>query len=302
MLSAAAVAAIAFLCTAPGDDPSAIVAKMAANVEASLDARRQFVYKQKVNARLVRTNGQVARAEKREYTVAPGPERTEKTLVTLAGEYHKSKKEIIHYDKPGFEKGGMDIDGGIMDDLIDDLVNDKDSRDGIPHSFFPLTTKDLPSYKFTLKPPVEVKGRKAFVVGFEPLPGRKNLCLEAGKRKNQDNDDEGDDDDCPIRYRPWKGEVVVDAEEYQPVRVYSDLTFKMPWGVKVFLGTNLRQTGFSVSYNRVAPNVWFPATYGTEFRLDVLFGYKRVITLALDSSDFQRTDAKSEIRFQTEEK
>jgi hypothetical protein len=65
---------------------------------------------------------------------------------------------------------------------------------------------------------------------------------------------------------------------------------------------SLRQTGFAVSYARVAPNVWFPATYGTEFRLDVLFGYKRVITLALDSSDFQRTDAKSEIRFQTDEK
>jgi hypothetical protein len=223
--------------------------------------------------------------------------------VSVAGEYHKSKKEIIRYDKPGFEKGGMDIDGGIIEDLIDDLVNDKDSRDGIPHSFFPLATKDLSSYKFTLKPPVEVKGRKAFVVGFEPLPGRKNLCLEVGKGKsNKGEDEDGDDDDCPILYRPWKGEVVVDAEEYQPVRIYSDLTFKMPWGVKVFLGTNLRQTGFAVSYARVAPNVWFPATYGTEFRLDVLFGYKRVITLALDSSDFQRTDAKSEIRFQTDEK
>jgi hypothetical protein len=274
-------AALVLLCASgeatPVADPSAIVAKMAANVEASQEARRQFVYKQKVNARLVRTNGQVARAEKREYTVAPGPDRTEKTLVSVAGEYHKSKKEIIRYDKPGFEKGGMDIDGGIIEDLIDDLVNDKDSRDGIPHSFFPLATKDLSSYKFTLKPPVEGKSNKG-------------------------EDEDGDDDDCPILYRPWKGEVVVDAEEYQPVRIYSDLTFKMPWGVKVFLGTNLRQTGFAVSYARVAPNVWFPATYGTEFRLDVLFGYKRVITLALDSSDFQRTDAKSEIRFQTDEK
>ena len=72
----------------------------------------------------------------------------------------------------------------------------------------------------------------------------------------------------------------------------------MPWGVKVFLGTNLRQTGFSVSYVRVDSGVWFPATYGTEFRLDLLFGYHRVITLAMDSNDFRKTGAESEITFQ----
>lgn len=269
--------AVSFVLLSAAEDADAIMKRMAANMEAAQEARRQYVYKQKVNAKLVRTNGQIARAEKREYTAAPGPERTEKTLVNLVGEYHKSRKEIIRYDKPGFEKGGMDIDGGLMEDLVEDLVNDKESRDGIPHGFFPLATKDLPAYKFTYKSATEVKGRKAHVIAFEPA------------RKGLDGEDT----------RPWKGEVVVDAEEFQPVRIYSDLDFKMPWGVKVFLGTDLRQTGFSVSYARLAPGVWFPATYGTEFRLNVLFGYKRVITLALDSSDFQRTTAKSEIQFDT---
>lgn len=285
----AAATGLVFLATEQ-EDPTVIMQRMAANMESTTDARRQYVYKQKINARLVRTNGQVARAEKREYTVAPNAEKTEKTLISLQGEYHKSKKDIVRYTEPGFEKGGLDIDGGIMEDLVDDLVNDKDTRDGIPHSFFPLRKKDLPAYKFTYLGATEVKGRKAHRIKFEPV-GKVSSCVNIGSDES---------DDCSTR--PWKGEAVVDAEEYLPVRIYSDLTFKMPWGVKVFLGTNLRQTGFSVSYTRVAPNVWFPVSYGTEFRLDVLFGYKRVITLAMDSSEFQRTDAKSEITFQTEEK
>ena len=65
----------------------------------------------------------------------------------------------------------------------------------------------------------------------------------------------------------------------------------------MFLGTNLRQTGFSVTYVRVAENVWFPATYGTEFRFNVLWGYKRTVTLSMESSAFQKTNATSKINY-----
>ena len=67
----------------------------------------------------------------------------------------------------------------------------------------------------------------------------------------------------------------------RPLGIDSQLAFKIPWGIRVFLGTNLSQTGFSVNYQRVAENVWFPVTYGTEFRVSVLFRYKRTITLFL---------------------
>jgi len=265
------------------EDPNEIMRRMAASIESSVEARRQYVYKQKVRARLLRPNGRVARQESREYTVAPGPEITEKTLVSLAGEYHKSKTDIIKYDKPGFEKGGIDIDGDVMRDLVDDLVDDKKSRDGIPHDLFPISTKDLTAYTFTFQEETVEKGRKTYRIAFQPA--RKSTCVSIGG-----------EDDCGDS-KPWKGEVLVDAEEFQPVRIYTDLAFKMPWGVKVFLGTNIRQVGFSVAYARLAPNVWFPVSYGTEFKLDVLFGYHRVITLALDSSEFRRGEAKSEIRF-----
>ena len=280
---AAAAMSCLLMSSVAAQDPDEIMRRMAASVEASVDARRQYVYKQRVTARLLRTNGHVARQETRVYTAAPGPEKTEKTLVSLAGEYHKSRTQIVKYDTPGFEKGGIDIDGGIMADLVDELVNDKTSRDGIPHKMFPLRKRDLAAYTFTFKETTEVKGRKAYRIAFEPA--HKTTCLSIGS-----------EDECGDS-RPWRGEVVVDAEEFQPVRIYTDLSFKMPWGVKVFLGTNIRQVGFSVAYSRLGRDVWFPVSYGTEFKLDLLFGYHRVITLALDSSEFQRGEAKSEIKY-----
>jgi hypothetical protein len=273
--------------TAP-EDARAIMTRVAANMESSADARRHYVYQQKVKGRIVQTNGRPARQETRIYQAVPGPDRTDKKLVSLEGEYHKSKNEIIRYTEPGFKKGGLDLDGELMEDLIDDLVNDKKSRDGIPHSLFPLATKDLPAYKFTLVETKDYKGRRTHRIAFEPATKPEN-CVNIGK---------SDEDDCATK--PWKGEALIDAEEYQPVTIYTDLTFKMPWGVKVFLGTDLRQTGFSVSYTRVAPNVWFPSSYGTEFRLDVFFRYKRVITIAMESADFRKTDASSEIKYETE--
>lgn len=279
---------LAILAMAPAlmaaGDAAAIMAKMAERMEAGVEARRQYVYEQRVKSSMIRTNGRMARREDRLYRVLPGPEKTEKKLLQLDGEYHKSKDEVIRYNEASYRKdGAIDLDGDILEDLTKDLVDAKDSRDGIPHSLFPLTKKDLRYYAFTLRETAEVKGRKAHRIEFVPR-AKKEVC--------------GKDEDCD--WRPWKGEALVDAEEFQPVRIATDMTFKMPWGVRVFLGTNLRQTGFSVTYERVAPGVWFPATYGTEFRLDVLFGYKRVIALNLESRDFRRAEAESSITFETD--
>jgi len=93
------------------------------------------------------------------------------------------------------------------------------------------------------------------------------------------------------------GEAWIDAAELQPVRIDTHLAFKIPWAVRTFLGTNLKQTGFAITYQRVAEGVWFPATYGTEFQIDVLFFYKRTITMNLESTGFQKTDATSKIEY-----
>lgn len=265
------------------DDPGAIMARMAANVEQAASARRQYVYQQSVRASLVRSNGDVARREKREYTALPTDTRTDKQLVKFQGEYRRGK-QMVPYSEPGYKYKGTDIDGALLSELVDDLVNNKESRDGIPHSLFPLASKDLPAYRFALKGQSVLQGRAVWEIAFEP--GQKQGCITV--------------DECDSH--PWSGTVWVDAEELQPVRIQTRLAARVPWGVRVFLGTNLRQTGFSISYTRAGEHVWFPSTYGTEFHLNVLWGYKRTVTLSMENSGFRRTGAESTIEYRMDEK
>jgi hypothetical protein len=265
-------------------DAAELMAKMTANVEQATDARRLYVYEQKVRSSLVRAGGQISRWEKRTYTVLPTPSAVEKKMTSFSGEYRNGKK-MCPYTEPGFKYKDLDIDGDLLSDLTKDLVDDPKSRDGIPHSLFPLRTADLKSYKFASKGETTIKGRRTFVIDFNPATSQ-DVCVHIGDG----------DDDCDSK--PWKGTVWIDAEELQPARIQSELAYKVPWGVRVFLGTNLSQTGFSLAYDRVAENVWFPVTYGTEFRLAVLWGYKRTITLSLESSGFRKADVNSNITYE----
>ena len=62
------------LCALPvlGQDAASIMAKVAANVEQATDARKQYIYHQRVRSSLVRASGDVGRREKREYSAFPG--------------------------------------------------------------------------------------------------------------------------------------------------------------------------------------------------------------------------------------
>lgn len=263
------------------DDAAAIMTKVAANVEKSTGARRQYVYKQSIISNLVRSNGKIARKENREYEVFPTQTGSEKKLVSLQGRVRRGNQSTDYTDA-GFKDKNLDIDGDLMRELIDDLVDDKQSRDGIPPSLFPLSTKDLPGYRFTSNGDVVYQGRRTLRILFEPVVKRHCITI-------------GGDDECDSP--SWKGEAWIDAEELQPVRIQTQQAFQVPWGVKLFLGTNVQQSGFAITYQRVAENVWFPVSYGTEFRFNVLWGYKRTVTLSLASSDFQKASAASKIEY-----
>jgi hypothetical protein len=263
---------LAFLAaiTAYSETAGEIMAKVAANMERTAAERRQFVYQQTVHSRFIRTNGKVARQETRQYSVLPTEGATKKTLDSVEGEIHDGKK-ITKYTDPKTRGKGMDLDGALLESLAEDLVDDKDSRDGISKTLFPLGADAVAKYDFVLIDTKDYKGRLTHRLTFKPKPG-------SGET--------------------WIGDISIDAAEYQPVQIATDLNFKMPMVVRVMFGSNIRQTGFAVSYKRVAENVWFPVSYGSEFRLDLLFGYKRNITMALTSSGFQRTQAESKIDFE----
>jgi hypothetical protein len=264
--------ALAFLLAPPETALTAeeIMARVAKNQDAAEEARARYVYKQDVLARLMKGGGKLAREEKREYTVTPAPKGVTKTLARFEGRYEKGGK-IYPYDKPGYQYKDTDIDGDLIDDLVDDLVNDKKSKDGLETDLFPLRASKLGKYNFTLLESKPYRGRAAQRIGFEP-------------RDKKDFD--------------WKGEAWIDAEEYQPVVVTSQFSRGLPAAVKILLGTNIKQLGFTIEYTRVAPGVWFPVSFGTEFYVRAVFFYARTITMALKSSDFRATDVTSAISYE----
>ncbi len=259
--------------TAPAPSLDEVLKRVAENQEKAVAARLSIVYTQETRTRLMRGGGKLAREEKRRYTVVPTATTSEKKLELFEGQYRKGGV-LLPYTDPKFRYKDMDIDGDLVEDMTNDMVNDKQSRDGIPKDMFPLTAKEQEHYAYRLAGVQKVNGVDALRLTFEPKKG----------------DEE----------RAWAGEVLVDAAEFQPIRVVTKLAFNIPWAVKVFLGTNVRQLGFTVTYRKVAEGLWFPISYGTEFHLRVLFGYARTIALSLDNRDFRRASADSAIQFETE--
>ncbi|MBI5083699.1 MAG: hypothetical protein HZB13_03760 [Acidobacteria bacterium] len=252
-----------------------ILAKLADSQERAVEARKSIVYRQDTWVRLLRTNGKLSREEKRQYTVAPTPEGFDKKLERFEGRYEQGG-QMHSYGQPDHKYKGMDIDGDLIRDLTNDLVNDTKTRDGFSKDLFPLTSSEQRHYVFKLEGTRRVAGVEALRVTFEP-------------KKDQDGDDD----------RAWAGEVLIHPEEFQPLLVTTRLAFKIPMAVKVMLGIDIKQLGFSVTYRKTADGLWFPSTYGTEFGLKIFFGYKRNITMNVTNTEFRRTEAVSHITFET---
>ena len=74
------------------------MARVAANQAKSVEARKQFVYKQEVTDALRRTNGKTACQEKREYTVAPGPNGVTRKIGEV-GERRGKLRRRLEYER-----------------------------------------------------------------------------------------------------------------------------------------------------------------------------------------------------------
>jgi len=261
-------------------DIDQIMSRVALNQAKSQDSRQDWVYSQKQVLRMIRGNGKLAREERREYLIVPKRRRIQKQLTKFEGKYQDGRKEGS-YDKPGYQYKSLDIDGELLDDMSNDMTDNKDSRDGIDRSLFPLTYHQQLKYSFHLKATESYRGHEVYRVSFEPKPH-----------------EHADDEDDFL----WKGEALIDAAEYQPVLVNTSMATKIPMAVKILLGTNIRGLGFSVSYRKFADGVWFPVSYGGEFDVRAVFFYKRKISVSMVNSDFRRADVTSNIAYAIEDK
>lgn len=263
---------------AAAEQPSldVILGRLADSQERQEAARSAIVYRQETSMKMLRGAGRPVREERRIYTVAPSPQGFSKKLESFEGRYAEGKK-MVSYDSPEFRKGKrLDLDGELMESLYNDLVNDGSSRDGISRDAFPLTRDQQRRYSFTLMGRQKVAGVEAYRIGFEP-------------RKDEDWEDSS----------PWAGEVLVHPEDFQPIRVTTRFSEKIPGWVKVVFGISIKQLGFNVVYRRLNDGLWFPHTFGTEFHLRIFFGYARDVTFSLENSDFRRAAADSTITYET---
>lgn len=243
-----------------------IMARVAENQDRSEALRKQYVYKQHIHIVSHKPGGKLLREETTDYDVVPMPDKTEKQLKLLTGRYwHKGKYEDFQ-GEPAPEADSLD--GNLIKDFRDDLANDK-SKDGLGKDLFPLTSEEQKDYQFKLLGQETENGRSVYHIRFWP------------KDKNDIT---------------WAGDAYIDAAEFEPVRVFTKLSRRIPFFVRTLLGTDVPGIGFNVVYQREAEGVWFPVTFGTEFGIHAIFFINRDVSIALQNSAFERTHVESRIK------
>ncbi len=205
-----------------------IMARVAANQDRSEAMRKEFVYRQHIHVLTHKPGGKLLREETTDYDVTPLPDGTEKKLKTLNGRYLLKGKYQNFTGEP--VPAPDSLDGGLIKDFRDDLSNEK-SKDGLAKDLFPLTSEEQKKYKFSLLGQETQEGRNVYHIGFRP--------------KDKDDID-------------WAGEAYIDAVEFEPVRVFTKLSRRIPFMVRTMLGTDLPGIGFNVVYARQEDGVWFP--------------------------------------------
>lgn len=258
---------------AASPDVHQIMARVAENQAKTQDARRDFVYHQKQAVIIRRAGGRVAREEHREYEVVPADRGSQRKLLSVQGRYQR-KGEYVLFDQPNGDATGVvtGIDAGLIDGFSEEMTQDHNTRDGIANDQFPLTYHQQWKYHFRFVDEETYRGRRVYRVAFDPLD----------------------------RFG-WKGEALIDADEYQPVFITTKMAHGLPLPIQTLLGTDVRGYGFSVSYQKFGDGVWFPVSYGGEFSVRALFFYKRTISVSLTNSDFRRVDVNSTVRYSPSE-
>lgn len=262
-------------------DIDEIMRRVALNQAKSQELRTNYVYHQKQVLRMIRGTKKVAREERREYTITPKFRGIERELVHFEGKYEKNGKYLT-FDKPGFKHKDLDLDGELLNELANDMMHDKNGKDGISNDLFPLTYHRQQKYNFKFLKAETFRGAKAYRIRFEPKVKPRVSDLENGAI--------------------WKGEALIDAEEYQPIQVATQMAWKMPMAIRTLLGTNLHGVGFTVNYQKFEDGLWFPVSYGGEFELRAVFLYHRIMTINMTNSDFRRTDVQSNVAYAVEDK
>ncbi|MBY0505146.1 MAG: hypothetical protein K2X03_14635 [Bryobacteraceae bacterium] len=262
-------------CASPTADE--IMQRVIENQTRAQEARKNWVYTQEIFARSTQRNKTLMREETRTFRVLPNEKGNKRESLSVAGQ-RRVKGKLVTYDK-----AIPDDEDDSIDEWVSDLAKGKDDdekgnslRDAFSPGAFPLAGDKLKGYIFTRKPDTEFRGHAVYAVEYKPL-------------KNGKYDYVGG---------PWEGEVLVEKESFQPVFISSFLEFKMPAAVKILLGTNIRDLGFKMEYDKFG-DVWFPVKGSGEFKVDAVWFFKRNGSYSMKCYDFRKGTADSSITFTT---
>jgi hypothetical protein len=256
-----------------------IMVRVAANQDRSESLRKEYVYKQHIHIATHKPKSRMMREETADYDVVPLPDGTQKQLKSLTGRYWTKGKYVAFQGKPVPEAAGTDADliqnlrnhepvpeagrtdADLIHNLRNNLLNDK-SKDGLAHDLFPLTSEEQKNYQFKLLGQEVEAGRSVYHIAFAPK-----------------------DEEEPT----WAGEAFIDAAEFQPVRVFTRMSRRIPLLVRT-MWFDLPGFGFNVVYKRQEDGVWFPSSFGTEFQMQfgpLFFFNNRDISISLQNSGFE---------------
>jgi len=266
-----------------------IMSRVAANQDRSEAARSHYVYIQ--HAHTLSRKGKTTHCEEvTDFRILPTDNGSQQKLLSLDGRL-LYKGTYLHYTHLQSQDAKQQLnqpappDNDLNTTLAGDDPMDLDlvenmrqnltattSKDGIGAGLFPLTSKVQADYLYTLTGRAPLNGRDCYHITFQP----------------RDKDDVS-----------WKGDAWIDAKAFQPVLVHTTLSRNIPFAVRTLLGTSVPGLGFTVTY---APQpadtpdaLWFPITFGTEFKLHVLFFINRTIVLDVRNRDFELTHVHSTI-------
>jgi hypothetical protein len=242
-----------------------IMARVAEGQDRTEKLRAQYVYQQRIHIVSKKPHGHLEREETAEYHAAPVADGTEKKLLRITGQYRLKGKYATFEGEPLPDPDS--IDAQLIRQFRDDFVNSK-TKDGLAKDLFPLTSEEQKDMAFRLAGEETRDGRPSYRIKFWP----------------KDKDEYA-----------WAGDAWIDKEDFAPVEVITSLSHRLPLAVRTMLGTDLPGLGFSVRYRRQEAGVWFPTSFGTEFRLRVLFFLNRDLTVSLDNKEFERTHVQTRI-------
>ena len=245
-----------------------IMQKVAVNQDRAEKLRTEYIYEQKVRVASRKTNGKLARTETTVYSVAPTPTGVEKQLKSIEGRYWHKDSFIDFHGEPVPDVDTLD--GDLVHDILHEELGDDKSKNGLGHDLFPLTSSEQQKYRFTLAGTGTAAGHNVYRISFAPAD-RNEIT--------------------------WAGEALIDQAEFQPVSVNTKLSRKLPLLVRTMLGTDLPGLGFNVEYRRFDDGVWFPVSFGTEFRLRAVFFINRNITISLENTGFKHAKVETSIQY-----